>query len=91
MLVIGEAGCGKSFLAEAVAVELVDAGFTVAKTKSGTVKQVFLHLAAQLGVDSESIEGKSLKTEELADAIAAGDLKIQHLSSATTPTGCQFL
>ena len=70
LLVIGEAGCGKSFLAEAVAVELVDAGFTVAKTKSGTVKQVFLHLAAQLGVDSESIEGKSLKTEELADAIA---------------------
>ena len=70
LLVVGEAGCGKTFLAEAVVGELESLGFLVAHTRTGTVKQTFLDLAQQLGVESESLEGKPLKTQELQSAIA---------------------
>ncbi|MGF1490386.1 MAG: ATP-binding protein [Prochloraceae cyanobacterium] len=70
LLVVGEPGSGKSFLAEAVRQDLTESGFISATIRSGTVKQILVDLALQLEIDTESIEGKTLKTEELIDAIA---------------------
>lgn len=69
MLVVGEPGSGKSFLGQAVNNDLVESGFITGTIKSGTVKQILLDLAGQLEVDTESLEGKALKTEELKSAI----------------------
>ncbi len=69
LLVVGEPGSGKSFLGRAVKQDLIESGFITAAVGSGTVKQILLELAQQLGVDTESIEGKALKTEELKQAI----------------------
>ncbi len=70
LLVVGEAGIGKSFLARAVADSLESMNFQVATTKPGTVKQVLLSIALQLGVDTESIEGKTLSSLGLMKEIA---------------------
>jgi hypothetical protein len=70
LLVVGEAGCGKTFLAEAVTAELTAMNFTVAVTKPGTVKQILSEIAAQLGVDTENLEGKALSTMGLMKEIA---------------------
>ena len=70
LLIVGETGCGKSFLAKAVAEELEIQDFQVATTKPGSVKQILLDLAFQLGVDTESLEGKALSTMGLMKAIA---------------------
>ena len=69
LLVVGEPGAGKSFLGRAVKLDLIESGFTTATIKSGTVKQILVDLARQLDVDTESLEGKSLKTEELKQSI----------------------
>jgi hypothetical protein len=58
LLVVGEAGIGKTVLGNAVSDELVELGFTV------------IDIALQLGVDVENLEGKKLTTAELAGAIA---------------------
>ena len=70
LLVVGEPGSGKSFLAEAVQQDLTESGFISATIKSGTVKQILVDLAFQLEIDTESLEGKALKTDELMKAIA---------------------
>lgn len=70
LLVVGESGCGKSFLAEAVAAELQSQNFPVAIAKVQTVKQMLISIAVQLGVDTETVEGKSLTTSQLQEAIA---------------------
>jgi hypothetical protein len=70
LLVVGEAGCGKTFLAQAVTAELITMNFTVAVTKPGTVKQILSEIAVQLGVDPENLEGKALSTMGLMKEIA---------------------
>ncbi|MGB5714357.1 MAG: ATP-binding protein, partial [Waterburya sp.] len=46
LLVVGEAGCGKTFLAQAITAELTEMNFQVAVTKPGTVKQILSEIAA---------------------------------------------
>ncbi len=70
LLVVSEPGAGKSFLAEAVKEELQAQDFTVAAPKIGTVKQVLLEISNSLGVDAETLEGKSMNTQQLQSAIA---------------------
>jgi len=70
LLVVGEAGCGKTFLAQAVTAELITMNFPVAVTKPGTVKQILSEIAVQLGVDPENLEGKALSTMGLMKEIA---------------------
>ncbi|MGB7416328.1 MAG: ATP-binding protein [Thermosynechococcaceae cyanobacterium] len=70
LLVVGEAGIGKSVLGEAVAEELQELGFTVAIAHPLTVKQALSDIANQLGVDTETLEGKSLTSAQLSAAIA---------------------
>ena len=70
LLVVSEPGAGKSFLAEAVKEELESQSFLVAAPSIGTVKQVLLDIASSLGVDAETLEGKSMNTQQLQSAIA---------------------
>jgi superfamily II DNA or RNA helicase len=60
LLVVGEAGIGKSVLGEAVAEELQELGFTVAIAHPLTVKQALLDIANQLGVDTETSQHGSI-------------------------------
>lgn len=70
LLVVGEAGCGKSVLGEAVAEDLRALGFSVAVAKPATPKQTIVDIANQLGVDTEDLEGKSLSSLSLMLEIA---------------------
>jgi hypothetical protein len=70
LLVVGEAGCGKTFLSQAITAELTEMNFQVAVTKPGTVKQILSEIAAQLGVDTENLDGKALSTMGLMKEIA---------------------
>ena len=70
LLVVSEPGAGKSFLAEAVQEELEAQGFLVAAPRIGTPKQVLLDVAFSLGVDVETLEGKTMNTQQLQAAIA---------------------
>ncbi len=70
LLVVGEAGCGKTFLSQAITAELTEMNFQVAVTKPGTVKQILSDIAMQLGVDTEDLEGKALSTMGLMKEIA---------------------
>jgi hypothetical protein len=70
LLVVSEPGAGKTFLAEAVVEELAERAFLVAAPRIGTVKQVFLEIAHSLGVDTETLEGKAMNTQQLQEAIA---------------------
>ena len=68
LLVVSEPGAGKSFLASAVKEELESQSFLVAAPRIGTVKQVLLDIASSLGVDAETLEGKSMNTQQLQQA-----------------------
>lgn len=70
LLVVGEAGSGKSVLGEAVTEELEQLGYTVAIAYPMTVKQTLLSIAEQIGVETESLEGKALTVQGLQEAIA---------------------
>jgi hypothetical protein len=70
LLIVGEAGGGKTALSEFVAEELELLGFTVVTVKPSTAKQMVVAIALQLGVDAESLEGKALTAMQLMQAIA---------------------
>lgn len=70
MLIVGEAGSGKSAMGELVTSELEELGFLVASTSPTTTKQVLVEIADQLGVDMDNLEGKKLTILELQQAIA---------------------
>ena len=70
ILVAGEEGSGKSILANAVVEGLQDEGFTVAFIEPATPKQMLLEIAYQLEVETQSLEGKALNTDQLKRAIA---------------------
>ena len=70
LLVIGEPGSGKTFLAQTVIEELRDRSFTVATPRIGTVKQILVDIATDLGVDTETLEGKTMTAQQLRDEIA---------------------
>lgn len=69
LLVVGEAGCGKSTLGKRVATELEDLGFAVVLTAPNSSKQMLKSIATELGVDTETLEGKAMTTSMLSDAI----------------------
>lgn len=69
LLVVGEAGCGKSALCEFVTLEMQELGFLTAVSQPATTKQTLLGIADQLGVDNETLEGKPLTTQGLQEAI----------------------
>lgn len=69
LLVIGEAGCGKSTLGDFVAEELSTLSFVVAVARPATTKQMLVKIAEQLGVDVETFEGKALTVQKLQEAI----------------------
>jgi hypothetical protein len=70
ILVAGEEGSGKTVLGESVADELRSQGFEVAFIEPATPKQILLELAAQLGIETTTIEGKPLTIDGLKKAIA---------------------
>lgn len=70
LLVVSEAGMGKSVLGSAIAEELQQEGYLVAGVQPATTKQLLLRIAEQLGVDSTDLEGKNLTTAGLKEAIA---------------------
>lgn len=70
LLAVGESGSGKTTLGEFVATELEELGFTIAHIEPSTVKQALVSVAEQLGVDTESLEGKQLTTMQLMVGIA---------------------
>jgi hypothetical protein len=71
LLVVSEAGSGKTTLAESVALELQEQGFVVTLVVPRAIKQVLLKIAGDLGVEDTDLEGKKLTTNGLMDAIAA--------------------
>lgn len=70
LLVIGESGCGKSFLKDFVVEDLQTSGFQVVVAEYSTTKEMLVSIAKQLNLDTESLEGKALKIYELQEAIA---------------------
>jgi ABC-type dipeptide/oligopeptide/nickel transport system ATPase subunit len=70
ILIVGEEGSGKSTLAYAVVDSLEESGFEVAFIGPASLKQMLLEIAEQLEVETQSLEGKSLNTEQLKTAIA---------------------
>jgi hypothetical protein len=69
LLVVGESGIGKTVLGAAVAQELQSLGFTVAIARPLTAKQALIDVATQLGVETETLEGKALTSAQLAAAM----------------------
>jgi hypothetical protein len=65
MLVVGELGIGKSTLAHAVLERLQIEGFQVAFVQPVSPKQMLIQIAEQLGIETQSIEGKSFSAERL--------------------------
>lgn len=70
LLVVGEPGAGKTFLAEAVRDELEEEGFLVAAPSWGTVRQVLVEIAEELELEVETGEGKAMNVQQLQEAIA---------------------
>lgn len=70
LLIVGEAGSGKTVLGEAVADDLSELGFTVVHAKPLSTKQTLIDIAEQLGVDPQNLEGKALTSAQLAIAIS---------------------
>lgn len=70
LLIVGEAGIGKTVLGEAVAEELRQAECAVALVQPATTKQLMIRIAEQLGVETQDLEGKNLTTVGLRAAIA---------------------
>ncbi|NJL81471.1 MAG: ATP-binding protein [Richelia sp. SM2_1_7] len=70
LLIAGEEGCGKSVLASVVVEKLQEDGFVVAHIEPTTPKQMLLEIAYQLGVETQSLEGKALSADQLRRAIA---------------------
>jgi hypothetical protein len=70
LLVVGEAGLGKTVLAEAIAQDLQQEGHPVAVIYPATTKQLMTRVAEQLGIDTQDLEGKNLTVIRLREAIA---------------------
>jgi hypothetical protein len=77
ILVAGEEGSGKSFLATSVVKQLTHDGFTVAFVEPASTKQMLKDIAEQLSVPTYSVEGKNLTIDELKNAITS------HLKNTT--------
>ncbi len=65
ILVVGAQGSGKSLLASAVVEKLRGDGFNVAFIEPATSKQMLLNIAEQLGIETQTLEGKSLTANHL--------------------------
>ncbi len=70
LYLLGEAGIGKTALAEFVEAELLQKGFPVVLVRLATAKQIMVQIAEAFGVETENIEGKSLTTIKLQQAVS---------------------
>lgn len=70
VLVVGEGGSGKTFVAEGVAERFENLRYIVVFVVPATPKQILLSIAEQIGIDPVSLEGKVLTIQELQDEIA---------------------
>ena len=70
LLIIGEPGSGKSFLAQLITQQVREQGFLVSAPGSGTAKQTFMAIADDLEIDTENIEGKAMTSQQLQQAIS---------------------
>lgn len=78
LLVVGEAGAGKSALGEYVVAELQQAGFVAMLVAPAATKQCLTGLAQALGVELVDLEGKPLTVAGLETAIGES-LKTQQV------------
>lgn len=68
--VLGEAGCGKTALAEFIAEDLKSRGFKVGWVKAGGAKEAMTQLAIDFSLEVENLEGKSLTRAQIQENIA---------------------
>ena len=69
LFVKGEAGSGKTHLAEAIAAELKSQGLPVAMLSPGTAKEILTGVAESFGIDTNNENDKPLSTTALRDEI----------------------
>jgi predicted ATPase len=70
ILIVGEEGCGKTVLANAVVENLQFEGFIVALVEPATSKQMCVQICEQLNIPTETLEGKFLTIKKMQLAIA---------------------
>ncbi|MFP4133009.1 MAG: AAA family ATPase [Halothece sp.] len=69
LLIVGEQGIGKTKLAEFIVSDLRLLGFPVALVVPKTNKETLVDICLQLGLSSETLEGKRLTASQLQDQI----------------------
>ena len=77
LFIKGEAGSGKTYLAEAIARELKSQELPVAMLSPGTAKEILIGVAESLGIDPNNENDKPLSTTALRDEITE-HLKIRN-------------
>jgi len=70
ILLVGEEGCGKTVLGNAVVEKLREEGFLVAVIEPATNKQMYEQICEELNIPTETLEGKSLTIKKMQMAIA---------------------
>ncbi|MGK7873211.1 MAG: AAA family ATPase [Xenococcaceae cyanobacterium] len=68
--VVGDAGYGKSTLAQFVIQEIRSQGFLAVLLEPGTLRDVMESLAVTLGLDTETLDGKSMSSRMLQEQIS---------------------
>ncbi|QNP31357.1 ATP-binding protein [Cylindrospermopsis curvispora] len=69
LLVVGDQGSGKTFLAEQVYKAFLIAGFSVAYVEPCTTKQLLLKICSSFNIPTQDFEGKKLTVEQLKQEI----------------------
>lgn len=69
LLVVGDQGSGKTFLAEQVYKAFLIAGFSVAYVEPCTTKQLLLKICSSFNIPTQNLEGKKLTVEQLKQEI----------------------
>jgi len=69
LLVVGDQGSGKTFLAEQVYTTFLGSGFSVAFIEPCTTKQLLLRICSSFNIPTQDFEGKKFTTEQLKQQI----------------------
>jgi GTPase SAR1 family protein len=70
LLICGEEGCGKSVLIQAVVNQLQAEGYPIALVEPSTPFLMLADICLQLGIASESLDGKKFTAAQLKQAVA---------------------